>query len=1292
VRFTAVAVAYFIVSLLGVAFVVQPEQLSVFWPGGGLALGYLLVIDRRHWPTVLAAIFAGNAAGNLAHGHTLAVSSGFAVVNAIEPFACAGLLTLVHPGRIRLDNTRDVGWLFAVPAVVCAGTALVGAAVVAAGLGVPSYWGVWKVWWLADALGTILFAPLVLGWAAPVRSGSWRRGPVLQASFLLAALAAVVWAIFGSELRREYPLLALPYPIFLLLLFVTLRSGLRGTTVAVAVTALLAVWGTIHGAGPVSSLDLPAADRVLVTQGFAAVVALSSLILATAVQERQAREAEATALNRALTERVQEAERATVALRESERRFQAIFHSQFQFIGLMSPDGTLLEANRTALAAAGVDESAVIGKRFWDTGWWTHDAAQQDRLRGATAAAAAGERVRFEASHPTADGGLMWVDFSLTPFRDDAGRVVLLIPEGREISDRKRVEERLRESEERFDLAVRGSQDGIWDWHVPTGAVYFSPRWKGMLGYADAEVDNRFETWERLVHPDDLPRAKAALASYLEGSAESYVVEVRMWHKDGSVRWILTRGVAERDATGRPTRMAGSHTDVTDRRLKADQLAANESLLQQFVAHAPAAIAMLDTEMRYLRVSDRWATDYHLSEQALIGRSHYEVFPDCPERWLATHRRVLAGAVEACAEDPFPRADGTTEWLQWECRPWRTGAGEIGGLIMFTQVITGRKAAEEALRESEERFRSMADSAPVLIWVAGVDKKCHYFNKPWLAFTGRTAEQEAGDGWAEGVHPDDFARCVDTYVTSFDARVPFSMEYRLRRHDGQYRWLLDTGIPRFGPDGTFAGFIGSCIDVSDQRAVTEQLRLSEARFKSLAANAPVGIYETDAVGNCLFVNARWCWKAGLTPDEAAGTGWVAAIHPDDRDRVVAEWHAAAEAQTEFVSDYRFRTPAGRVTWLSGRAVGIRDEAGRVLGYIGTVMNLTARMEAEAKLRASEERYRSVVEVLAEGIVLQDARGEIIAFNDRAGKILGLSRDQLTGRTSFDPEWRAVLEDGSPFPGEEHPAIIALRTGQPVFDVLMGVERPTRERVWLSVNAVPFGDPVRQVVASFHDVTEARRLNERILGSLREKDVMLREIHHRVKNNLAVIASLFHLQSGYTTDEPVLRLLREAQHRVRSMALVHEHLYNTADLGAVNFAEYTRSLVEQLFRSYLLPDSTVRLALDIRPVTLAIDQAVPCGLLLNELVSNGLKHAFPDRGGSLTVGLGVDGEACVLRVADDGVGLPPDRLEGKPRSLGLRLIRTLARQLNGTVEFRPATPGTEVRAAFPILDKGPGANA
>jgi PAS domain S-box-containing protein len=191
--------------------------------------------------------------------------------------------------------------------------------------------------------------------------------------------------------------------------------------------------------------------------------------------------------------------------------------------------------------------------------------------------------------------------------------------------------------------------------------------------------------------------------------------------------------------------------------------------------------------------------------------------------------RVLReGERLAQAELSVPAADGPAA-VRVNAAPLHDCDGAPLGVVASFYDVTGQREAQNALIESEIRFRTLADTAPVLIWMAGTDALCNFFNRAWLDFTGRTMEQEMGNGWAEGVHPDDYQRCLDIYLSNFQARRPFSMEYRLRRADGEYRWLLDNGVPRFDADGGFAGFIGSCIDINERRENEEGLRfLAEA--------------------------------------------------------------------------------------------------------------------------------------------------------------------------------------------------------------------------------------------------------------------------------------------------------------------------------------------------------------------------------------------------------------------------------------------------------------------------------
>jgi PAS domain S-box-containing protein len=365
--------------------------------------------------------------------------------------------------------------------------------------------------------------------------------------------------------------------------------------------------------------------------------------------------------------------------------------------------------------------------------------------------------------------------------------------------------------------------------------------------------------------------------------------------------------------------------------------------------------------------------------------------------------------------------------------------------------ILERKAAEEEARRARDFYLKVLDDFPNPIWRADIHAKCDYFNKDWLVFTGRSIEQELGDGWVEGVHPDDLDRCIKIFLDNFHAQKPFEMEYRLRYHDGTYRWLYDCGKPFFTLDGEFAGYIGSCYDIHDRRRAEEEIRL---------------------------------------------------LNVDLEKRV-------------------------------------------------------------------------------------------------------------TQRTA--------------------------------------------------------------------DLQEALT---RIEKSLHEKEVMLREIHHRVKNNLQIIISLLNLQSRQFADPQIGDALRESQNRVRAISMVHERLFISNDIEKIDISSYIRSLAANLFSFYKIPAGKMQLSVVMENLTTTIDTAVPLGLVINELLANAIRHAFPvEMSGEITITGKDTGGIMEIRVTDNGVGMTPVVDPDEVKTLGLKLVHILIEQLNGTVEYTPP-PGTTVVLRIP----------
>ena len=259
------------------------------------------------------------------------------------------------------------------------------------------------------------------------------------------------------------------------------------------------------------------------------------------------------------------------------------------------------------------------------------------------------------------------------------------------------------------------------------------------------------------------------------------------------------------------------------------------------------------------------------------------VHPDDLGTSIAEADSLFSGNETFTFENRYRHKDGSYRWFLWNAQPYPEEQLIYGAAV----DITPRKQTEEALRESEARFRQMTDSAPMLVWMSGIDTLCNYFNQTWLDFTGRI-EQEFGNGWAEGVHPDDFQCWLDTYMAAFEARRPFEMDYRLRRFDGEYRWIVDAGVPRCTPEGEFLGYIGSCIDIHDRKQAEEAI-LERSRLSALSADIGTILIQNNTLPDTL----KQCSEALVHHLDAA----FARIWTLNREKKVLELQASAGMYT-----------------------------------------------------------------------------------------------------------------------------------------------------------------------------------------------------------------------------------------------------------------------------------------------------------------------------------------------------------------------------------------------------------
>ena len=400
------------------------------------------------------------------------------------------------------------------------------------------------------------------------------------------------------------------------------------------------------------------------------------------------------------------------------------------------------------------------------------------------------------------------------------------------IAERRDKEKAVRESEARYRALVMAGADMVWRANAQGEGFCVTPAWQDLTGQNEEQM--RDLGWLEAVHPDDRERSRRLWRQSIHGR-HAYENEFRVRSRKGNYRHFHVQAVPVIAPDRNVYEWVGANRDITERRRAEEALEDSENQVRLFVEHTPAAVAMFDREMRYILTSHRWLKDYHLDEQDIIGRSHYEVFPEIPERWKEIHQRCLAGAVETCEEDSFERPDGTMDWIRWDIRPWYGASQEVGGVIMFTEVITERKSAEKAIRESEERYRNVVENQTELICRNLPDTTLTFVNDAYCRYFERSREQLVGTKFLELI-PETARQEVCANITmlcKYPGTKTSEHEHMVFKPNGTIGWQRWTNHVLAEADGQVIEIQGVGRDITARKHAEEELKQALAEVQRL---------------------------------------------------------------------------------------------------------------------------------------------------------------------------------------------------------------------------------------------------------------------------------------------------------------------------------------------------------------------------------------------------------------------------------------------------------------------------
>jgi PAS domain S-box-containing protein len=705
------------------------------------------------------------------------------------------------------------------------------------------------------------------------------------------------------------------------------------------------------------------------------------------------------------------------------------------------------------------------------------DASWADCLAGRAPLHQAEYRVRRH------DGHWVWIKVvGKVVERDSGGRPLRLALAVRNIDDLRQEERELREPERQLDslmghlpgLAYRALADEHWT------CLFVSKGIEDVTGYPPNDFTSRRINYMDIMLPEDRLATRGAILTAVRQRG-TYEDEHRIRHKDGSIRWIWARGHGVFTPDGSLRFLEGLNLDITARKQAEEALRESEERYRSVITAMHEGVVLLGT--------DGCIRAFNASAERILGLSAEQIMGRTPldPRWDAIHEDgsefpgethpviVTLRTGRPCSNVVMGvrKPTGELTWISVNSQPLLRGNESTSYAVVASfSDITHRKHTEEALRQSEQRWRSLTEALPQLVWSAAPDGACDYFSTQWTEHTGVVDAELLGWRWLQTLHPEDREPTRKFWLESVAGRHPYDVEYRVRRRDGEYRWFKTRGVPIRDTSGNIVKWFGTCTDITDLRRAEEALRESEQRWRSLTEALPQLVWSATPDGACDYFSTQWKQHTGVPESDLLGWRWLAVLHPDDREPTRRLWTDSVAGRGPYDVEYRVRRSDGAYRWFKTRGTPIRDSAGRIVKWFGTCTDISDLRQTEAALRESEERFRGTFENAAVGIGHQDLDGRFLRVNQKFCAIIGYPRDELLQRTGKDITHPDDLATGAEF------SAALLRGESPGFTLEKRYVRQDGSVVWVELSVSLQRDAAGKpdyFIGIVQDISERKRL-------------------------------------------------------------------------------------------------------------------------------------------------------------------------------------------------------------------------